>query len=109
MLAYHGVLWWQLIGCVGGLAVTTSFPYGEKFTWAHQEFEMTWGLRVLVLTSLAVPSFVLSWHLWGLRLALMGGLSSLFFWLSRRYNKFSHLLFESLTGLLQALTIIVAI
>ena len=97
----------RVLACVAGLIAINHAPYGDDFTWRHQEFPLPWWLRILILTSLAVPSLLLSWHLWALRLVLMGGLASLFFWLSRRYNRFSHLLFETLCGFLQALTLVV--
>ena len=98
LLLYSGVVPWRVSGTVVGLILVNHLPYGER---------VSWPLRILILTNLALPSLTLSWHLWALRLALMGGLASLFFWLSRRYNRFSHLLFETLCGFLQALTLVV--
>ena len=97
----------RVLACVAGLIAVLHLPYGEEFTWNHQEYRLPWPLRILILTSLALPSLCLSWHLWALRLILMGGLASLFFWLSRRYNRFSHLLFETPCGWLQAMTLVV--
>ena len=99
ILILSGAEHWRVLICVAGLIGVNHLGYGDRTTWSQ---------RGIVLTLLALPSLFLSWHLWALRLVLMGGLSSLFFWLSRRYNRFSHLLFETLCGFLQALTLVVS-
>ena len=98
ILILSGAEHWRVLICVAGLIGVNHLGYGDRTTWRQ---------RGIVLTLLAAPSLALSWHLWALRFVLMGGLASLFFWLSRRYNRFSHLLFETLCGFLQALTLVV--
>ena len=99
ILHLHGTGAWQILGVYLGLVITCSMGYGEGKSWL-------W--RGGVFASYALPSFFLGWHLWWLRLLLTGGGCTLMFWLSRRYNRVDHKLFESTAAWTQAATLIIA-
>ena len=99
ILQLHGVAGWQIAGVYFGLVLTCTLGYGEGKSWRY---------RTGVFISYAIPSFFLSWHLGWLRLLLAGGGCMLLFWLSRRYNKVDHKLFEAYAGFSQASTLILA-
>lgn len=99
ILHLHGLGAWRCLGVYLGLMLTCVLGYGDRTSWPN---------RIGVFLSYALPSFVLGLHLWWLRLALTGGGCSLMFWLSRRFGKVDHKVFESYAGFAQASTLIIA-
>ena len=99
ILHLHGVSGWRILGVYLGLVITCVFGYGEGTSWP---------CRVAVFLSYSMPSLCLNWHLWPLRFLLAGGGCSLLFWLSRRFGKVDHKVFESYAGFAQAATLIIA-
>ena len=99
ILHLHGVGPWRILGVYLGLVLTCSLGYGEGTSWPR---------RVAVFLSYSMPSLWLNWHLWPLRFLLTGGGCSLIFWLSRRFNKVDHKVFESTAGWTQAASLIIA-
>lgn len=99
ILHLHGIDAWRIGAVYLSLVLANSLPYGDG--------SRAWR-RGLVFVALAAPSLWLSWHLWWLRLLLTGGGCSLMFWLSRRFGKVDHKVFESYAGFAQASTLIIA-
>lgn len=99
ILKLHGANPWQIGGVFLGLVTVTSLGYGESRSWPD---------RVGVFLAYALPSFFLGLHLWWLRLLLTGGFCTLIFWMSRKWNRVDHKIFEATAAWTQAATLIIA-
>ena len=94
------VSWWQIAGVVGTMMVANCLPYGDRTPW--------W-LKPLVFASLGAhviwldPIFGLWWALG------MGIIGSCLMLLSKRFNRFTWKVVESIFGFLQAAGIILGV
>ena len=99
LLMLSSLFWWKALSVAILLSVVTALPYGDKTPWP---------VKIAVFMSLGIPALALNLSVWPV--VLIAGLTvTSNFWLSQKYNWFTHKIFEGTAGFTQAICIVIGI